>query len=474
MALGLVASRSYAQSTRIKLGDERPAESASSTATQRYSMKEIKSSTSVFGQVRFEGMQYLTPLDESPNLTYSNLLSARMSLHRDGDYIDSAADVSAGTFFIRNQTHLVVHEAYASLKPYPVKGYAGRKKFAWSDMDSRWQMGLWQPRFAIDTLRPEEQGLTGFFANWQGEKIEILGFASPLYIPSMGPDIREEGGSLISDSRWYRAPSSQYNFNDRINSIVYDLDIPDAAKLVNQQSVGISGRYGDRELGPWLAISAGRKPVNDLILTRKAFKSTSEDKVDVTVAPEVTYHNITSMDFGYSLKRLKLTLSYLEDRPDEKRPEEDGSIQKLLPLKAYSVSMDFAINEFFNRNFAVQLGYLKVDGGGIQDIISDGTPDDFTLFDQRMKFTDALSVRVEGQLASIQRKPLVSRLKWLYDYDQQGTLLNAEFLFYPSQKWALIMGADILGVQDEGKDVSDFLNQYRANDRVYGGMTYVF
>jgi hypothetical protein len=68
----------------------------------------------------------------------------------------------------------------------------------------------------------------------------------------------------------------------------------------------------------------------------------------------------------------------------------------------------------------------------------------------------------------------VTRFKYLYDSDQRGSLVNTEFLYYPDQKWALVAGADILGVQDESYKPSSFLNQYRANDRFYGGMTYVF
>ncbi|MFP5519513.1 MAG: transposase [Bdellovibrionia bacterium] len=436
---------------------------------------EKKPETSVFGQVRFDGMQYLTPLSDSPHLTFSNLLSARLSVLKETPRYDLAADVSGGTFFVKTQSHFVVHEVFATTRFQPqLRGTFGRKKSPWNDMDRRWQMAVWQPHFAIDALRPDDQGLTGFFLNWKGENAEVIGFASPIYIPTMGPEIREEGGSIVSDSRWYRAPSSEFNFNERINSIVYDLDIPDTAKLVTQQSVALSGVFGKRNKGWWSQVSAGYKPVNDLILERSAFKSLTEDVVDVTVRPQVTYHALASVDVGYATENAKVVFSYLQDQPEEKRPPRDSSIQKLMAMKAYSAAVDFVVDDFLERSFAVQMSYLKVDGGKIVDITEDGSPDDITLFDRRQKFNDAVQMRLEGQLASLQRKPLVARLKWLYDFEQQGSLFNTEFLYYPNQKWALVMGADILGVNDEESGSSQFLNQYRANDRVYGGMTYVF
>lgn len=433
------------------------------------------SKAQVYGQVRMEGMQYLTPIAEASQLTYSQLLSARLSALKETSWVDFASDISGGTFFSKGQSHLVVHELYAgSHGNSNFKTFLGRKKKSWSEIDQRWQLGLWQPTFSIDALRPEEQGLTGLFLDYNSQKFEVLGFVTPMFIPNMGPDIREEGGGLVADSRWYRAPSRDYDFNNRINTISYDLDIPETAKLVANPGAAMMVRVGDKEKGPWVNVSAGYLPVNELILKRQNFKDVSEDEVDVTVSPVVTYHSIASLDFGYSYNSIKGTVSYLQDEPLEKLPDPDWSIQKIKALQAYSASLDFSLANIFSKTLSFQVEYLKVVGGGIVDILSTGQPDDFTLFDKRLKFTNALSFGVEGQLASFFRRPFVTRFKYLYDYDQRGSLLNTEFLYYPSQKWAVVMGGDVLGVQDETFSPSSFLNQYRANDRVYGGMTYVF
>lgn len=462
-----MAPKSKAQTTSLKLPQAEGANSVQAPVRP-------SSPATVYGQIRMEGMQYMTTIPEAPNLTYSQLLSARLSGLKETSWADFAGDISGGTFFSRGQSHLVVSELYVASKGRDFRVFAGRKKKDWSELDRRWQLGLWQPKFAIDTLRPEEQGLTGLFADYNTRGWEVVGFATPMFIPSMGPEIREEGGGLVSDSRWYRAPSRDYDFNNNINTIQYSLDIPETAKLASNGGAALMGRLGDKDRGPWVVVSGGYLPVNELILKRKNFKDVSEEKVDVTVSPDVTHHVVKSIDVGYSRGRTKVSVSYLEDDPVEKRPEVDWSIQKLEPIRAYGAALDFSLSDILTKTLAFQVEYLKVDGGGITDILPNGQPDDFTMFDERLKFTNALSFRVEGQLATFFNRPFVTRFKYLYDYDQRGSLLNTEFLYYPSQKWAVVVGGDVLGVQDEEHAPSSFLNQYRANDRFYGGMTYVF
>jgi hypothetical protein len=160
---------------------------------------EKKSFHSFFGEIRFESMQYLTPLSEAPNLTSSQFLSARLAgLSQSEKYptLSYALDMSAGTFFIRSQTNYLIKELYGSYKINEnTKVVAGRKKYEWSSLDSYWMTSVWQPNFAIDLLRPEEQGLFGVFFDYKSDDAEFVAFATPVFIPSIGPEIREEDGS---------------------------------------------------------------------------------------------------------------------------------------------------------------------------------------------------------------------------------------------------------------------------------------
>lgn len=426
------------------------------------------------GQLRLEGMKYFTELPDNPKLTYSQFLSGQLSYVGETSWLENAADVSAGTFFSMNQSHLVVHELYTSPRTEGFRVYVGRKKNVWSEADHDWNLGVWQPYYELDALRPEEQGLTGVFVDVNRKDWQVMAMVTPIFIPSLAADVREEDGGLVADSRWYHAPSREAEvINDKPTPITYQLSIPETAKLAAHGGAAMMGRIGNKEKGFWAVASGGYAPVNQLLLKRNVKYQINED-VGVIVSPDVTYHSVYSADVGYTHGNVRATASYIQDTPQEKLPDQDWAIQKLYGIRAYSANLDWTIPKFLSRSILMGLGYLRVDGGNIQDIGADGKPDDINLYDQRMKFTNAMKVKVQGELLRIYRRPLVTKFAYLYDTDQKGSMVNTEFLFYPSQAWALVMGADFLGVDDENYRPTGFLNQYRANDRVYGGMTYVF
>jgi hypothetical protein len=460
----ICSAQSDQNSVAIKSGRLKP-----STAQKAASIK---------GALRMEGMQYLTTLKETPSLTNSQYLSAQLEMDSAFEtlpWLHYQGDFSAGTFFKRSQTQLVVREMNLSFMPEKsVEITLGRKKKMWSQMDSFWQLGLWQPKYAIDTLRPEQQGLTGLFIDRNEENFGFLFFASPIFIPTMGPEIREESGSLRSDSRWYKQPISEISFGQRVNSFVYKLDIPEVAKLAVNPSLGLSLRFGQQENGLSSRVSYARKPVNDLILKRKNFKAATQDRLDVTVQPDINFHHIYSADLGYENAFIKGSVSYVADQPFEKRPDKDQIQQKLYALQATSAQAELFLEQALNWPVRLQAGWFKLQGGKLEDIADDGSPDDFQLFDRRMNFSNSLMFGIEGEMTRFAAKPLLGRLKYLYDQDQKGSLLSTEVSFFANANMAFLVGADFLGVDDENRDPNGFLNQFRANDRIYGGLTYVF
>ncbi|MGZ3744836.1 MAG: transposase [Pseudobdellovibrionaceae bacterium] len=437
-------------------------------------LKKKKAKHRVNGQLRIEGMKYFTEIPETPQLTYSQFLSGQLSYSGETDWLENAADVSGGTFFSQNQSHFVVHELYTSPRTQDYRVYVGRKKNVWNEADNEWDLGVWQPYFELDALRPEKQGLTGLFVDINRNDWQILGMVTPIFIPSLGPDIHEENGGLVADSRWYHAPSRQADLlSNKPTPITYKLSIPETAQLAAHGGYAFMARAGNKDRGPWVDSSYGYMPVNKLLLKRNVKYQINQD-VGVIVSPDINYHSIFSADMGYTQGNVRWTLSFLQDHPEEKFPDTDWAIQKLYGIQAYAAGVEWTIPKFFSRLISLQLHYLRVNGGEIQDIDSDGTPDDLNLYDQRLKFTDAVKVKMQGELARIYHRPLVLKFSYLYDREQKGSMVNTEFMFYPLQEMAFLLGGDFLGTADDTIKPSGFLNQYRANDRVYGGMTYVF
>lgn len=432
---------------------------------------------SVFGQIRLENLQYLTSIPESPNLTRSQFLSGRLSMTSLSESpwsFDYVADVIAGTFFSQRQTHWMVNElSMSTLLNTNLRTSVGRKKYDWNELDQYWQTSLWQPQYSIDALRPEAQGLTGLFFDMDTEKLQVLGFYTPVFIPTVGAEIREENGGLVSDSRWYKAPSQTINLGNNANSISYRLDVPDRVKLIDNWGEGLLVRVGTKSSGPWMVLAAADKPVNDLVLSRNITVGINTEGV-VIVEPDVVRHYIWSSDIGYSFESVKVIFSYLADRPHVKLPKAEWATQKLLPLQAYSGIIDLSLAGLVSRPLQVQVGYLKVFGGGIEDIESDGQKSDFTLLDTRLRFTNTFSAKAQGSFFNISNRPLITKVFYFYDWDQLGSLTGLEFQYLWSPTWTLLAGADFLGADESTDKPNGFLNQFRANDRVYGGLSYVF
>jgi hypothetical protein len=429
---------------------------------------------SVFGQVRFETLQYMTTLVESTNLTYSQFLSGRItaaSFQNDPGSINWAADISAGTFFSLRQSYYSIQEVYAST---PLDSNAnvsfGRKKYDWTEIDRYWQLGLWQPRYAIDALRPEDQGLMGLFFDYRSDQFQLLAFGSSFFIPTIGPEVREEDGTITADNRWYRPPSRQ---SGRI-SLSYKINQGEIWDLVRQDSFGLKMRFGRAELGPWMALAGGRKPVNDLLLQRCVRCVGVSNQAKFVVSPAVTHHQVFSADFGYQLEDVKMSLSYFEDNPQTLLPPRDFAIQEFTPVRIYSAQADINIKEFFSRPIQAQVAYLKVFGNESQDILADGTSDEVNMFTWRYRFYDAALMKFAGPLTTIYSRPLITKFSYIYDFEQKASVLGTEVQYQWNKTWSYLAGIDILGPDDPQSTSDGFINQYRANDRIYAGASYVF
>jgi hypothetical protein len=429
-------------------------------------------------EAAIENIQYLTPSKESSDLDQSQFISVRARYLGKTAWFDNAVDAGAATFLSPAESHLLVQELYTTARTQQVfpnfRVSLGRKKIPWSAVDAEWSLGLWQPYYEIDALRPIEQGLTGAFFDYDAGDLQILAFATPFFIPSMGPATTQKDGTLVTHSRWTQTPPKEAGIGDKVDPLSYSLNTPDANKTFNHAGYAIHVRAGRPELGPWFATSAASKPVNQLLVGRVARNTIATEQVGVTVMPEVDSHRIYAADFGYGLGSGGVTASYLQDQPAELRPQADWVLQKIEPLTVIALGAYWKVPQLKTRAVVVRADWLKTHGGEIQDIGAGGQPDALSNEQYRVKFSNAFRLRGEGELVRWFQRPLFLQMSWLYDRDQRGSMVNTEFRFSPNVQWTLLAGADFLGVQDESQVSAHFLSQYRANDRVYGGMTYVF
>ena len=427
--------------------------------------------------VRVESTSFMNAVEEAPSLTQQQQIKFRtfgQGTTRTGLIYDVDAGVASG--FKSSQNYLIVADAAMTYTPNESTALTvGRKTQHWSALDEAWSTTLWQPTYAPDPLRPEQLGLTGFFGQWKGSGIKVTAFASPFFIPDITPDIRTEDGHLLIDNRWRRQRTEDFDFSGHNNRMYYNIKVPETSKIVSQASGALNVELGSRNDGAWVSGSIARKPNNELLITRQNYKLVDQDRVNVELSAQVGSHEVRSLDLGYTAAYAGVVLSALQDTPDFTTAEErDTVIQKLSAINAYGAHLEVKPMPFRFPTLTTSLNYLRVFGGEIEDVMENGARDDRQLFDSRIMYRNALSFDVQGELARIARRPLISKFKYLYDWEQRGILISTEFQFFPTNNWGVLVGADMLGVEDENYKPTAFLNQFRANDRFYGGLTYVF
>jgi hypothetical protein len=432
------------------------------------------------GSALFEGDQYQSPIPENSKLDQSLLASVWLKVDSATSFASSAADIKVAKYLDWGGSQFGVRELYTSSpnQAAPTTLSLGRRIQFWSQLDQDWELGLWQPLSVLDALRPDEQGLTGVFYQYKNNDFNFLFLGSPVHIPSMQPEVKEIDGDLVSNNRWYRSPSNSFMLFGQQRKVVYSLTIPGTSELVNKPGAGLRFRWGKEREGAWISTNAGYKAMNSLLVKYDKKLALAEEGSDSGVVPltgAVGYHSLFGTDLGYQFPALHLSVSYLEDHPVASIPDDKSILQNPKPMKAAAFHTDGNVAVWgLDQPVVLGFDYLRITGGEIRDYDNAGV-DRGAVFEQRFNFTHAASIR--GEISTfLFRKKLTTGLRYMRELDQRGLMINGEAHYFAMKSLALLVGADVLGVDDSSETNLDsrFLNQYRANDRVYAGVSYVF
>lgn len=457
-------SFSWAQTSKNQINLSQYSQASDVTVSRGGAMAE--------GYLELERFQYLSEFKGDPKLNSNDLVSARLNARANKGLpqLSYELDLGGGNYLGTSKSYFFVNDVYIRKNfENGIYGSMGRMRSDWSQLDHAWDLGLWQPQFLLDPLQPEEQGLTGFFIGYQSRFQELTVFVTPVFIPTMYNDVDVDDQGNLSTGRWRNTYGKEVEVAGQKKPLKTKIDLRSSNDLVKNGAGAVKYRLGDKSKGPWILSSASRKPVNGLIFQRENYLPSDVDEVRVNFTPDVAYHQIYSADIGYSFSAVQWSISYLTETPENKSAVEGKSIQRLAPIRIYSTQLGLDLDPLMKWNVQMELGYMRAAGGEIEDVTEDGTLDDFTLFKDRLLFSNAGMIKLHGRW-----KRLQVRMKYLYDFVQIGSLFSSEFSYWSAKSLAFRFGIDVLGVEDEAADREGFLNQFRANDRVYGGVTYAF
>lgn len=411
--------------------------------------------------------------------TYDNgslqQVEAEIVLSKQGSFF-SNTDLVLGTFTIENSFYFALPEAYVGFGGKENSVTAGRKLENYSISDQFFNFGLVQSIFSNDNINFRTNGLTGMsYHHHQGSFGFNLAY-NPIFLPNQGPQVKIEDGRVNTTNRWATVPPEQVRLGDENRDIVFAVRDYKIADVINNPGYIANVFIGENKMRPTFMAAYGRKPINEIALSRDAFADIATFHGNVILNPHVLYHQVYSADFNLDSSDVKFTLSYLGDQPENIQAQEMETMQTLSPLSIVSAYIGYDLSNSIDRKMEVYVAAANIGGGEIRDLNKNGEGGSVNYASSRTLFKRPIKVGSKGELFYVQNKPMSMDVNFTYDQQLKGSLLSASFSYAVTKTLNMSAGVDVLGVQSESTSSSDsnFLEQNKANDRVMAGVNYVF
>lgn len=356
----------------------------------------------------------------------------------------------------------------------------GRQKRTWSKLDEEFNLGVWQPQLRWDYLAPIQQGLTGVFFDWSlSSQLRFTFFTSPLAIPDQGPSYQLHNGKFTSDNRWFEQPHSrlQYQGNNLSKDapLYFKLDRPSEEDMVMHSSFGLGLQY---QINPtfWSNFNYAYKPRNQIHLGIECSNCVdiTNFEVNAVIHPKIVMHHVATWEAGFERTDDRAWVSVTGDFPNSSG----------FPEVYYQASLDSwiiaggAYQHYFHRLVGkpswLQYSYMRAfqvargAGGGLMSAESVKSSLD------RYPFMEVAAIDWRLELKQQRKNKFSIRTRYNYSIPEKGGWLSLSLnLAQGPVTWNL--GADVLGADiDPDSPKAGLFSTYRANDRFFGGVGYVF
>lgn len=349
----------------------------------------------------------------------------------------------------------------------------GRKKEEWSRLDEEWGLGLWQPEFRWDYVRPQQMGLTGLFIESRRRDVSFLAFVSGIHLPDQQANFKVVDGKLVSSSRWFRPPISSLQIQQDDRDIMYDVDKPKVSEVIFNPSVGFAIQTGDRETGPWAGFAIADKPANQfhVAIETKGINNLNAGNIQPIIRPSLIRHKLATAEAGLQGERTGVYVSATAERFDKPNLPEMWEQTPLRDSNYYGAGIS-RNTRILNTRTLVYSGFVyrdekkETDSGLMSAQLSSST--------QKMSFERLWSIGARYPVYPQRHIKWSSELKYTYSFSDKGEWLSGQIGYSPEVNWRVYFGFDVFGAPDEFDGVQSFISKYRDNDRIEGGLSHVF
>ncbi|MGE4132203.1 MAG: hypothetical protein AB7F86_11235 [Bdellovibrionales bacterium] len=366
--------------------------------------------------------------------------------------------------------YLIVRDLYIERRVAGVQWSLGRRRERWSEWESTWRQGLFEPRSMINRLRNEPLGLTGLFTSGHLREWKWTVGALALHVPDSGAHFSIADNRFVSRNPWFRPPVASYQLGETVGQIRYSVKTPEIL------DVGLNpGLVGKVERGSSFGgsrLSVGYKPIPQFRLGFPSYNrvvvASEEDFFAVEINPRVQYHYVASTDFWRHWQGWDWTASVAYDRPEAQPADSTWTTQTYSPTWAYALGT--SKNTEVGR---LRFGFLRLIGGDDRD--QGVFARDSRLFEGRFQYAEAWLAAWSVGPRSLWKRPFVGEVRLVWDRQQNGGAVELSAEYQVNRRWRVFSEADVLGLlPGAARQTDGFFALYRANDRVSAGMTYVF
>lgn len=357
-------------------------------------------------------------------------------------------------------------EAYVS--PQYTKEFSivlGRKILSPLSLEEQWQLGLVEPVFKWNPLRPERQGLVAIGSRWESERWQFQAAFLPLFIPDQGANYKIDDGQFTQTNPWFRAPPDKVVVLGDEARTKFNIEMPETKDVVLRSGYFLSGGYQDSS-GFYTQALLTEKPTNQAALGfQGVLKIDGEtDRLPITVRPEFVRHQVVGGELGFKNRQWKLAMSGLHERLTTPEFDSSWTYQSFSPGTFLSPSVAWQ-NKWAN----LTLAYLEKQGdeNTLKGRYAGTVPDN--LLPGRMPFQKASMLAVETRFSS-----LLVALKWISDLDQTSDLVSSDIHYEVSREMRLWASFDLISYPEKGLATEDFFALKTREDRTGIGVQYVF
>jgi hypothetical protein len=200
--------------------------------------------------------------------------------------------------------------------------------------------------------------------------------------------------------------------------------------------------------------------------------SANEDSVEATIYPRVAYDQLFSTEAGYESPRFSAWVSELDDHPMDNEAILGSTYQTVAVSHAVTPAVEYRVGDLKYDPTRFQIAGLREWDGDPVDQGSFATGDGSS-FEYRYPYQTAGIFQVTTPMNWMGLPQLHLRYKLLYDFGHSGNIQSTDFDYLVQRSILVNIGADIL-TSNESDTATYPISEYRANNRIRFGVTYVF